>query len=198
MRLPLSRIIQECRFAAIDFESAGAAPGEPDQPVQIGIALIGGWQEKPLLWESYIATNKPVLWSASKVHGITTDMLAGAPSFLSLWNTIRTYLEGAVVIGHNPATERRFLRHFPGHGFGPWIDTLALARMCLPGLPDYSLRSVADALGVSDSLAALLPGKTWHNALFDAAASLFIFQVIVRELHLEESPLDTLGAAIKQ
>lgn len=198
MRLPLSRIIQECRFAAIDFESAGAAPGETDQPVQIGIARIGSWQEEPLLWESYIATDKPVLWSASKVHGITTEMLAGAPSFLSLWSTIQNHLADTVVIGHNPATERRFLRRFPGHGFGPWIDTLALARMCLPGLPDYSLQSVADALDITHHLTELMPEKSWHNALFDAAASLFIFRSIVSGLHLEVSPLDTLGAAIKQ
>ncbi len=198
MRLPLSRIIQECRFAAIDFESAGAAPGETDQPVQIGIARIGSWQEEPLLWESYIATDKPVLWSASKVHGITTEMLAGAPSFLSLWSTIQNHLADTVVIGHNPATERRFLRRFPGHGFGPWIDTLALARMCLPGLPDYSLQSVADALDITHHLTELMPEKSWHNALFDAAASLFIFRSIVSGLHLEASPLDTLGAAIKQ
>ncbi len=196
--MPLSRLIQECRFAAIDFESAGAAPGETDQPVQIGIARIGSWQEEPLLWESYIATDKPVLWSASKVHGITTEMLAGAPSFLSLWGTIQNHLAGTVVIGHNPATERRFLRRFPGHGFSPWIDTLALARMCLPGLPDYSLQSVADALGITSHLTELMPEKSWHNALFDAAASLFIFRSIVSGLHLEASPLDTLGAAIKR
>ena len=31
-------IIGSLRFAAIDFESAGAARGDTDQPVQIGIA----------------------------------------------------------------------------------------------------------------------------------------------------------------
>ncbi|MFR1410868.1 MAG: hypothetical protein ACLSUW_00150 [Akkermansia sp.] len=37
--MPHSRdIIGRLRFAAIDFESAGAARGDTDQPVQIGIA----------------------------------------------------------------------------------------------------------------------------------------------------------------
>ena len=59
-----------------------------------------------------IAVEKPVLWSASQVHGITTEMLADAPSFPSLWPEIRSRLGQSVVVGHNPATERKFLRRF--------------------------------------------------------------------------------------
>ena len=46
-------------------------------------------------------------------------MRADAPSFPSLWPEIRSRLGQSVVVGHNPATERKFLRRFPGHGFGP-------------------------------------------------------------------------------
>ncbi|XBD76039.1 3'-5' exonuclease [Akkermansia massiliensis] len=124
-------------------------PGETDQPVQIGIAACPSLEGEPELWTSYIATDKPVLWSASQVHGITTEMLADAPSFPSLWPAIRSRLGDAVVVGHNPATERKFLRRFPGHGFGPWLDTLALGKMCVPGLPDYSLSTLCDSLGLT-------------------------------------------------
>ena len=101
---PLSDTIGGLRFAAIDFESAGAARGETDQPVQIGIAACSRLEDEPELWTSYIAVEKPVLWSASQVHGITTEMLADAPSFPSLWPEIRSRLGQAVVVGHNPAT----------------------------------------------------------------------------------------------
>ena len=121
MTLPAD-MIGGLRFAAIDFESAGAARGETDQPVQIGIAACPSLEGEPELWTSYISTDKPVLWSASQVHGITTEMLADAPSFPSLWPAIRSRLGDAVVVGHNPATERKFLRRFPGHGFGPWLE----------------------------------------------------------------------------
>jgi DNA polymerase-3 subunit epsilon len=189
--------IADCHFAGIDFESAGSAPGETDQPVQIGIANVDFWDNRPRLWESYIAVDRPVRWSASKVHGITTDMLWNAPSFTSLWGDIRSRLQQTVVIGHNPSTERRFLRHFPGHGFGPWIDTLVLARFCLPDLTDYSLSSVADALCLQPALHDLMPNKTWHDALFDATASLLITQEIIRQLNLEQQPLECFGSAIK-
>ncbi|MFR1410869.1 MAG: hypothetical protein ACLSUW_00155 [Akkermansia sp.] len=64
------------------------------------------------------------------MHGITTEMLADAPSFLPVAGD--TFPAGAGRGGGAyPATERKFLRRFPGHG--PWLDTLALGR-CVPGL----------------------------------------------------------------
>lgn len=140
---------------------------------------------------------KPVLWSASQVHGITTEMLADAPSFPSLWPEIRSRLGQSVVVGHNPATERKFLRRFPGHGFGPWLDTLALGRMCVPGLADYSLSSLCGALGLTCSVEALLPSRRWHDALYDALASLLIVRFLVKELNLSGQPLEVLGKAVR-
>ena len=195
MPLPAD-MIGALRFAAIDFESAGAARGETDQPVQIGIAACPSLEGEPELWTSYISTDKPVLWSASQVHGITTEMLADAPSFPSLWPAIRSRLGAAVVVGHNPATERKFLRRFPGHGFGPWLDTLALGKMCVPGLPDYSLSTLCDSLGLTPSVDALLPGRRWHNALYDALGSLLVVRFLVRELKLSSQPLEVLGRAL--
>ena len=101
--MPHSRdIIGRLRFAAIDFESAGAARGDTDQPVQIGIAACSSLEAEPELWTSYIATDRPVLWSASQVHGITTEMLADAPPFHALWPDIRSRLGGAVVATIRP------------------------------------------------------------------------------------------------
>lgn len=188
--------------AAIDFESAGAAPGETDQPVQVGIVRV-----QTLLQEidpqrdffcSYIACDRPVRWSAAKVHGITTEMLADAPSYLSLWPQLNERLSDCVVLGHNPATEQRFLKTFPGHGFGPWLDTLALTRQAVPGLEDYSLSSICDTLGLTPELQALMPDRRWHDALFDAAASLAVLRFLVRELQMQDTPLASLLDAAKR
>lgn len=194
MRRPLAQL--PC--AAIDFESAGAAPGETDVPVQIGIVRVSSLFGERECFDSYLACHRPVRWSAARVHGITTEQLRGAPEFTSLWPGLRRLLSGCVVIGHNPSTEMRFLRAFPGHGFGPWFDTLALARQALPTLRDHSLGSVSNALGLTPSLQALLPGRTWHDALFDAAASLEILRILTRELRMEQATLEGLPFAVKQ
>ncbi len=184
-------------FAAIDFESAGAAPGETDQPVQVGVVRVETLFGEARCWTSYIACTHPVRWSASKVHGITTSMLADAPSFASLWPQLRGLLRGAVVVGHNPATEMRFLRAFPGHGFAPWLDTLALARRALPGLADYALGTICEAMGLAAEVNALAPSRRWHDALYDAAGSLMLLRALVRGLAMEDAPLGGLGFAIK-
>lgn len=188
--------LSQLPFAAIDFESAGAAPGETDEPVQIGIVRVENLFGEPRSWVTYLAATHPVHWSASRIHGITTGMLASAPSYLSVWPQIRELLTGAVVVGHNLATERRYLRTFPGHSFGPWLDTLTLARATVPGARDYTLGAVVEWLGLVGELDALCPGGHWHDALYDAAASLCVLRHIVRELGMKDCPLDALGTAV--
>ncbi|MFT4176740.1 MAG: 3'-5' exonuclease [Luteolibacter sp.] len=171
--------LQHARFTAIDFESAGAARGMTDQPVQIGIA---GWslaEGHHNSFVSYLQTTQPIQWSAQKVHGITTAHLRDAPSLLMLWPEVKKRLAGAIVVAHGKGTEKRFLRAFPGHGFGPWIDTLLLARAAWPDLPDHSLGTLCTTHGLTDRVQQLVPGKTWHDALFDAVASLVLLEFLI-------------------
>lgn len=186
-------------YAAIDFESAGAAPGETDCPVQVGIVRVNSlYDPQPECYTSYIACEHPVRWSASRLHGITAATLKGAPPFSALWPDIKRLLGGCVVVGHNPATEMRFLRAFPGHGFGPWLDTLALARQAMPTLQDHSLSVVCDALCISERVSALVPGRQWHDALFDAAGSLEVLRAIVGGLHMENAELRNIPFAVRE
>lgn len=194
MQIPVA----ELSYAAIDFESAGAAPGETDCPVQVGIVRAESlFDPAPERFCTYIACPHPVRWSASKVHGITSAMLQNAPTLASLWPNFKRLLSNSVVVGHNPATEQRFLRAFPGHGFAPWLDTLSLARKAMPGQADYSLSSLCDTLAVISNIRRLAPGKTWHNALFDAVGSLELLRALVRGLHMENAVLSQLAFAVK-
>lgn len=184
-------------FAAIDFESAGAAPGETDQPVQVGIVRIERlFSEEIRTFTSYISCDRPVRWSAARVHGITSDMLADAPAFTSLWPQLKELLSGCVVVGHNPSTEIRFLKAFPGHGFTPWLDTLALARQAMPTLTDHSLSSVCNALRITPEVERMIPGKRWHDALFDAAGSLTALRAIVLGLDMGQTTLSQIPFAL--
>ncbi len=184
-------------FAAIDFESAGAAPGETDQPVQVGIVRIERlFSEEIRTFTSYISCDRPVRWSAARVHGISSDMLADAPAFTSLWPQLKELLSGCVVVGHNPSTEIRFLKAFPGHGFTPWLDTLALARQTMPTLTDHSLSSVCNALRITPEVERMIPGKRWHDALFDAAGSLTALRAIVLGLDMGQTTLSQIPFAL--
>lgn len=174
--------IRDCRFTAIDFESAGAARGKTDVAVQIGMASWSVKQGHHESYVSYLASDQPIQWAARKVHGIGLKDLAGAPTLLSLWPECKKRLGNAVIVAHGHGTEKRFLRSFPGHGFGPWVDTLQLTRALWPDLGDHSLGAICDLLDLSAQVRQLVPGKSWHDALFDAVASLVVLAHII-ELH---------------
>ena len=124
-------------LAALDFESAGEAPGRTDSPVQCGMATMRGSLLLPgTFFVSYINPRRPVTWAARQVHGISDEDVADAPDMSALWPEFRARLSGAIIVAHSAGTERRFLRAFPFHHFGPWLDTLHLSRKAWPGLAD--------------------------------------------------------------
>lgn len=185
-------LIRHCRFTAIDFESAGASRGKTDSPVQVGLATWTTEQGHDDAFVSYLYTDQPIQWSAQKVHGIGPAQLAGAPPLLTLWPELKRRLAGAIVVAHGKGTEKRFLRAFPGHGFGPWIDTLLLARAAWPDLPDHSLGALCDSRGLSETIRSIVPEKSWHDALFDAVASLVLLAHLVETHALAEQSIDSL------
>ena len=185
-------LIRHCRFTAIDFESAGAARGMTDSPVQVGLATWSAAAGHVDSFVSYLFTEQPVQWSARKIHGIGPADLAGAPALVTLWPEMKRRLSGAVVVAHGKGTEKRFLRAFPGHGFGPWIDTLLLARAAWPDLADHSLGALCECHGLTPAIRAIVPGRSWHDALFDATASLVLLAHLIGALALADQPLACL------
>ncbi len=185
-------LIRHCRFTAIDFESAGASRGKTDTPVQVGLAVWSMETGHSSHFVSHLQTDAPIQWAAHKVHGISPEDLAGAPAMLTLWPEFRNRLTGAVTVAHGKGTEKRFLRAFPGHGFGPWADTLLLARSAWPTLSAHSLGAVCEAHDLTTLVRGLVPEKSWHDALFDAVASLVLLAHLIDTHHLADHPLESL------
>jgi DNA polymerase III subunit epsilon len=186
--------IAETRFAAIDFESAGSAPGRTDEPVQIAIAHLLGTSITPSLC-SYVKTGNSVTWAARKVHGITDAMIQDAPHFTDLWPQIKAGMEGCWIVAHGAATEKRFLRVFPFHSFGPWVDTLDLSRAVYPGLPSHALGEVIKALGLENEPEILADDFRWHDAQCDAIASLVLLRHLIAVCGLAGAEAEVLKSA---
>ena len=140
---------------------------------------------------SFLQCDQDITWSARKVHGITTHDLLEAPSLLSLWPTLKSQLGRGPVVAHGHGTEKRFLRAFPGHRFGPWIDTLQLARAAWPEQPSHSLGDLCAALSLDD-FSHHAPGRAWHDALYDALASLALLKHLVSEFNLADQSIAVL------
>jgi len=179
-------------FAAIDFESAGAERGKTDVPVQIGMATWSLENGHADHFTSFIRADQPITWAAQKVHGITLDDLDAAPQLMLLWPQIKAIMSNRITVAHGHGTEKRYLRAFPAHGFGPWVDTLQLARAAWPELTSHALGDVCTHFRLTEKINNLVPNKTWHDALYDTAASLVLLEHLISEFNLADQPINLL------
>ena len=108
---------------------------------------------------------------------------------LSLWPEVKARLGGRLVVAHGAGTEKRFLRAYPMHGFGPWVDTLKLARRFWPGVRDYSLETLILAGGLENELQQACLGRHFHDALYDAVASLLVLRHLIVHAGLADLPI---------
>ena len=174
--------LKNLEFASIDFESTGHREGIGDEPIQIGIAVMKEFEiDKNSFFRSYIkpSNDLQITSRSQSVHRIKNEQLEKSPVLYELWPTINELLGKRVVVAHGAGTEKRFLRSFPMHGFDLWIDTLQLAKKILPESTDYSLGALIDDINANEDLIAICPGLDWHDALFDAVASLFLLKKLL-------------------
>ena len=174
--------LKNLEFASIDFESTGHREGIGDEPIQVGIAVMKGFEiDKSSFFRSYIkpSNDLQITSRSQSVHRIKNEQLQKSPVLFELWPKINELLSKRVVVAHGAGTEKRFLRSFPMHGFDIWIDTLQLAKKVLPKSTDYSLGALIHDIGANEDLKTICPELDWHDALFDAVASLFLLKELL-------------------
>ena len=174
--------LKNLEFASIDFESTGHREGIGDEPIQVGIAVMKGFEiDKSSFFRSYIkpSNDLQITSRSQSVHRIKNEQLQKSPVLFELWPKINELLSKRVVVAHGAGTEKRFLRSFPMHGFDIWIDTLQLAKKVLPESTDYSLGALIHDIGANEDLKSICPELDWHDALFDAVASLFLLKELL-------------------
>jgi DNA polymerase-3 subunit epsilon len=193
MQIDPATPISQVSFAAIDFESAGVRQGETDVPIQVGWGFLQNGEIDPRrFFRRYLFTDKPVTWSARQVHGIRKDHLEEAERFDHYWPELKKQLGPCVLVAHGHGTEKKFLQQFPGHGLGPWVDTLTLARRWCKGLESHRLATVVGGLDQEEALRELCPEYDWHDALFDAVGCLVILKKMIESGDLADRAVSLL------
>ncbi len=189
-------------FTALDFETTGSVPGFRNEPWQIGLCTLRLEGPQPPLVDDIagswlrVAPSRPFNRHAPGRHAQLRDVLAEAPSLPDLWPSLEPRLAGVPLVAHNVGTERSMLADaFPLHPFGPWIDTLALARLAWPGLPSYALEDLAPQLGLLDDLRSLCPHAAPHDARYDAVAAALLLGRLLTLPEWDALSLDELAAA---
>ena len=178
--------IFEAEITVLDYESTGSLSGYANESWQIGmVSLKGGKVEAASMFESLlrVEVNRPFNPHAPGRHAALRTEISVAPTPQELWPQVKLRLTGHPLCAHNVATEKKFLRAMaPMHLFGPWIDTLRIARKVWSGCPSYALGDLVVMLGLQQRVDELCPGREAHDALYDAVASAMLLE------HLFEQP----------
>lgn len=137
-------------FVAIDFETANA---NRSSICQIGLTeVVDGKPQPPKSWYVRPEGNEYSRFNIA-VHGITPDVTENSPSFTEVWQEVRPYLDGKIVVAHNTSFDMYALRDalMENHLEFPTFDyfcTLRLSRYVIKGCYSYSLETVLEYLDV--------------------------------------------------
>ena len=103
--------------------------------------------------------------SATKVNGITNDMVMDAPGIGEVLEEFVDFMETGILVGHNiHSFDTNFIYDvamevFQEGIYNDYIDTLYIAKSCLPQLKHHKLGDVSEYFGIDTAGA--------HRALND-------------------------------
>lgn len=147
----------------VDTETTGIRASD-NRVIEIGAVRItdGEIAER---FETLVNPGVSVPWRITRLTGIATRHLAGAPGPEESWAGFLEFVAGMPLVAHHAQFDRGFVESELGRlgidsPFQDWLCTVKLSRRLLPGLSSYGLDSVARFLGVRVG--------TRHRALADA------------------------------
>ena len=171
-------------YVAFDTETTGLM-AFVNQVVELGAVKFRLDSDSSEEFQSLINPGRSIPDEVIRIHGITDEMVADAPSVKQvLIDFIEFCGPDTILIAHNAPFDISFLFHELKRskllfGDNPVIDTLDIYRRFFPGLPSYSLLAIAQKYKIVESQN--------HRAFDDAD--------IVRQLFIRAMPkLPAIGS----
>ncbi len=170
----LKNMSKELReYAIVDIETTGGS-AERSKITEIAIAIHNG-TEVVERWESLVNPQQAIPQAIFSLTGITDEMVATAPAFGELADTVYAFLKDRVFVAHNVNFDYSFIKHQLAEAGLPWqapkLCTVRLARKIKPGLPSYSLGRLCDMLDIRV--------QNRHRAGGDVTATVALFDLLL-------------------
>lgn len=152
------------RFIAFDLETTGIMAGV-DRIVEIGaVRFVDGLVEG--VFSTLVDPLMPIPPGATKVNGITDDMVKGKPRIEELLEPLAEFCADDVLIAHNAEFDYQFLvsdikKHETKAARGIILDSYPMAKKIFPGLANYRLSTLVQHLNI--------PSTGFHRAEEDAS-----------------------------
>jgi DNA polymerase III subunit epsilon len=151
------------RFISFDLETTGFLAGV-DRIVEIGaVRFING--EVDGVFCTLVDPQMPIPPGASRVNGITDDMVVGKPKIVDLMESFAEFCADDVLIAHNAEFDTNFMvsdikKYESRAPRGLILDSYPMAKKVFPGLANYKLGTLVQHLSI--------PSTGFHRAEEDA------------------------------
>ncbi len=165
-------------YVVFDLETTGISV-QSDAVIEISAVKV----QKGKVTDEFstlVNPERPIPWQASKVNNIYDDMVARAPVFEKALADFDHFIGEMILAGHNIHTfDMKFIWRDAQKYWGKtisndYIDTLSLAKQCLPQLSHYKLSDLASHYNISTAGA--------HRALADCGMNQKVFEKLGEEL----------------
>lgn len=144
--------LERLRFAVVDVETTGSRASTFDRVTEIAIVPVcGAVVGEP--YQQLVHPGRAIPPFITTLTGISNAMVADAPPFSDIADTICARLDGHVFTAHNAAfdwgfVDQELLRARRTRLTGGTLCTVQLARRLLPSLPRRSLDRVCEYFGI--------------------------------------------------
>ncbi len=165
-------------YTVFDLETTGVSP-RTDKVIEISAIKVRNGKAVGE-FSSLVNPMRSIPYGATRVNGITDEMVADKPVFEKVLGDFLDFIEDDILVGHNihdfdmkfiHRDCEAFFRMFLGNDY---IDTLPLARKCLPQLGHHKLTDLATYYKISINGA--------HRALNDCRMNQLVFERLGAEL----------------
>jgi DNA polymerase-3 subunit epsilon len=188
-----SAALRSLSYVIFDTETTGLDP-ERDEIVQIGaVRVVNGRIVDGERFDTLVNPGRPIPPGSTKVHGISDDMVASAPSVAEAVAGFHAFAKGAILVAHNAPFDLAFLRRGTGGRFAfdhPVLDTVLLSAVLFGGSATHTLDALADRLQVD------IAGNLRHTAIGDAVATAQVFMACLAML--EGRGFGTFGTVLAE
>lgn len=191
------------REIVLDTETTGLDPDAGHRIVEIGCVELFNHLPTGRTFQRYINPERDMPEEAFRVHGLSSDFLAGHPTFAAIAEEFLDFVTDAALVIHNAEFDLKFLNaELKRLGKPPFVreratDTVTVARQKFPGA-QVSLDALCRRFAIDNS------GRTLHGALLDCQllAEVYLELVggrepeLVIESRIEAGPADLPGVTL--
>ncbi len=167
--MSLSAIALDTETTGLDVRSA--------RIVQVGAVRIAFGALKPTeIFDELVAPGEPIPPQSTAIHNIRDEDVRDSRTFADVKKDFENFTSNAVIIGHSVGYDLAILMREYGRLKSKWVrprslDTMVLAQIANPTLPNYSIEAVSTWLGIETQ------GR--HTAIGDATTAARIFLALV-------------------